>query len=119
MQKKEMAVAVAIILLAVIACILAWNLENTIEKIDNETNGTEIAGNVSNETVDTNNTNDTNDTDWVWSGQQEDFIKDFNDSEGNEHIIYKSSGDELVFMKDGSVFLNGKNITDEWNKDFN
>jgi hypothetical protein len=116
-SKHLIIVAIAAILLAAIGCLLAWNIQTTVDEMVNESQT--VPGNVSNATPDVNNTNSSDDDGWVWSDQQEDFIKDFNDSDGNEHIIFKSTGNELVFMKDGSVFLNGKNITDEWNGDFN
>ena len=123
-RKHWIILAVAVILIAIVGSILAGDMEFSVNKVVNES---EIdLDNVSDETADinqtTDNTNSTNNTDddgWVWSGQQDDYIKDFTDSDGNEHIIYKSTGNELVFMKDGSVFLNGKNITDEWDGDLN
>ena len=122
MQRKHLIiVAIAVIFLAVVGCLLAWNTQTAINQTVNQQNNT-IQNNVSNGTVSSNNsTNDTvgNDTGgWVWSEQQGDYIKQFTDMNGDEHTIFKSTGNELVFMKDGSVFMNGINITDEWNMDF-
>lgn len=122
MQRKHLIiVAVVLILFAVIGFLLAWNGETNINQTVNQTKS--IQNNLSNGTVSVNNvtsnTSNGNDSDgWVWSEQQMDYIKQFTDSEGNEHTIFNSTGNELVFMKDGSVFLNGENITDKWNMDF-
>lgn len=122
MQRKHLIIAaIAVIFLAVVGCLLAWNTETAVNKTANQTQT--VLDNISNATVSPDNsTNDNstgNDTGgWVWSEQQGDYIKQFTDMDGNNHTVFKSTGNELVFMKDGSVFLNGINITDEWNMDF-
>ena len=47
------------------------------------------------------------------------YIKEYTDSEGNSHTEFKDSGDHLEYKKHGSVYMNGKDITEEYNKDFN
>ena len=117
MQRKHLIIVViAVIFLAAVGCLLAWNMQTVVNKTANVTQT--IQSNVSNGTSIVNNTTGGNDTGWVWSEQQMDYIKQFTDMDGNEHTIFKSTGNELVFMKDGSVFMNGVNITDEWNQDF-
>ena len=123
-------VLLAIVFLAVVGALLYWNVETAFEEAKNMDNGS-VEVDVSNGTVSVNvsgnsvevsdgSVNVTSDDDgWVWSDQQEDYIKQFTDENGNEHTIFKSSGDDLEFAPDGSVFLNGKNITDDWNRDFN
>ena len=125
MNKKHLIiVAVAIIFLAIVGALLYWNVQTAIEEATNLENDS-VSLNVSNDTVSVNvssdsaNMTDDDDDGWVWSGQQEDYIKQYTDGNGYEHTIFKSSGDDLEFRPDGSVFLNGINITDDWNKDFN
>ena len=123
-------VLLAIVFLAVVGALLYWNVETAFEEAKNMDNGS-VEVDVSNGTVSVNVSGNSvgvsddsvnvsaDDDGWVWSGQQEDYIKQFTDENGNEHTIFKSSGDDLEFAPDGSVFLNGKNITDDWNRDFN
>ena len=123
-------VAVAIIFLAIVGALLYWNVQTAIEEAVNLENDS-VSLNVSNGTVSADISGDSvevsndsvnitsDDGDWVWSAQQEDYIKQYTDGNGYEHTIFKSSGDDLEFRPDGSVFLNGVNITDDWNKDFN
>ena len=125
MNKKHLIiVAVAIIFLAIVGALLYWNVQTAIEEATNLENDS-VSLNVSNDIVSVNvssdsaNMTDDDDDGWVWSGQQEDYIKQYTDGNGYEHTIFKSSGDDLEFRPDGSVFLNGVNITDDWNKDFN
>lgn len=123
--------AIAIVFLAIVGALLYWNVQTAIEEAENLENDS-VSVNVSNDAVSVNVSGDsvevsndsvnmtTDDDDgWIWSGQQEDYIKQFTDDNGYEHTIFKSSGDDLEFRPDGSVFLNGVNITDDWNKDFN
>ena len=124
-------VVIAIIFLAIVGALLYWNVQTAIEEAVNLENDS-VSLNASNGTVSANVSDDsvevssdsvditTDDDDgWVWSGQQEDYIKQYTDGNGYEHTIFKSTGNDLEFRPDGSVFLNGVNITDDWNKDFN
>ena len=117
--------------LAIVGALLYWNVETAIEEAANQDNES-LELNISNGTVsidssngsikvskDSVNVTSDDDDGWVWSGQQEDYIRQYTDGNGNEHTIFKSSGDDLEFRPDGSVFLNGVNITEDWNKDFN
>ena len=122
--------AIAIVFLAIVGALLYWNVQSAVEEASSLGNDS-VSVNVSNDTVSVNvsgnsvdvsgdSVNITADDDgWVWSGQQEDYIKQYTDGNGYEHTIFKSSGDDLEFRQDGSVFLNGVNITEDWNKDFN
>ena len=124
MNKKHLIiVAVAIIFLAIVGALLYWNVQTAVEEAANLENDS-VSLNVSNGTASVNVSDDSvnitsDDGDWVWSAQQEDYIRQYTDGNGYEHTIFKSSGDDLEFRPDGSVFLNGVNITDDWNKDFN
>ena len=124
MNKKHLIiVAVAIIFLAIVGALLYWNVQTAIEEAANLENDS-VSLNVSTGTASVNVSDDSvninsDDGDWVWSAQQEDYIRQYTDGNGYEHTIFKSSGDDLEFRPDGSVFLNGVNITDDWNKDFN
>lgn len=129
-NKHLIIVAIAIIFLAIVGALLYWNVQTAIEEAANLENDS-VSLNVSNGTVTADVSGDsvevstdsvnitTDDGDWVWSAQQEDYIRQYTDGNGYEHTIFKSSGDDLEFRPDGSVFLNGVNITDDWNKDFN
>ncbi len=122
--------AIAIVFLAIVGALLYWNVQSAVDEasrlendsvsvnVSNDTVSAEVSGNSVD--VSTDSVNITSDDEgWVWSGQQEDYIKQYTDGNGYEHTIFKSSGDDLEFRPDGSVFLNGVNITEDWNKDFN
>lgn len=131
MNKNHLIIVVLFIaFLAIVGALLYWNVHTAIDEAANQDNDS-VEVNISNGTlsvdgsdgsvkVSSDSVNVTGDDEgWVWSGQQEDYIKQYTDENGNEHTIFKSSGDDLEFGPDGSVFLNGKNITSDWNKDFN
>ena len=128
MNKKHLIIVImAIAFLAIVGALLYWNVQTALDEAANLENGS-LSANVSNGTANVNVSGDSADVSanmtsddggWVWSGQQDDYIKQFTDGNGYEHTIFKSSGDDLEFRPDGSVFLNGVNITDDWNKDFN
>ncbi len=132
MNKNHLIIAaIAIVFLAIVGALLYWNVQSAVEEASSLENDS-VSVNVSNDTVsadvsgdsvevstDSANISADDDDGWVWSGQQEDYIKQYTDANGYEHTIFKSSGDDLEFRPDGSVFLNGVNITEDWNKDFN
>ena len=123
-------IVLAVAFLAIVGALLFWNVQTAIDEAANQDNES-LELNISNGTVSIDGSdgsvkvskdsvNVTADDDgWVWSGQQEDYIKQYTDGNGYEHTIFKSSGDDLEFRPDGSVFLNGVNITEDCNKDFN
>lgn len=122
MNKKHLIIVIiAIVFLAIVGALLYWNVQTAVEEAAN-LDDCSFSVNVSDGNATVNiSSDDVNLTDegWVWSGQQDDYIKQFTDGNGYEHTIFKSSGDDLEFRPDGSVFLNGVNITEQWNKDFN
>ena len=117
MQKNHLIIAVvAIVLLAIAGALLFGNVQKTVEDAENLVD--ESMANVTNETIRGNvsdvSVNASEDYEWLWSGQQEDFFKQYVDANGNSHTVFKSGGDHFEFKVDGSIYLNGVNITDQF-----
>lgn len=127
-------VVVAVVILAIVGAFLYLNFQTHIHEamnvedksigvnVTNDTINLNVSNktvsfNVSNDTVSLNASNDaanlTSDDGWIWYAQQNDYVRQYIDLNGNPHTIFKSTGDDIMFTSDGSVFLNGVNITNQ------
>ena len=125
---------IVVIILIIIICVCAFFLMDNNSKIKDNVNVTNNTTNVTNDTVkkifidlndtpvnqtnQTNSLNNSSDGGWVWSGQADDYIKEYNDDMGTHHVIFKSTGDHIQYMKNGEVYYNGENITEAFHGDF-
>ena len=60
---------------------------------------------------------------WKWSESAQRYVHEYDDDDGTHHVLSSESTDgaidDLEYKKDGSVYLNGKDITDEYKTYYN
>ena len=145
MDKSRMILIAVVVLVILLAGIVLYSnitgdndniitgIANNTTELLNDTNISEISKFVDNQTSDSNssaNNTTANKTvenvtsassGWKWSEQANKYVNEYVDSDGNLHV--KSTDgtgpvDDLEYKANGTVYLNGKDVTSEYNKDF-
>ena len=140
-KNKTILIAIVILVIILAAVVLAFNVPQTAVLNSTEENITADVTNATNVTVESediasqdvlNSTQTPSSVDekidnktlentgWQWSEQEQGYVHQFVDSDGDLHIQTATTEGirDLEFKSDGTVYRDGKDVTERYYRDF-